>query len=85
MKDLRKQRRPVRLEPESYTELRTQILRRDGWKCQACGSLRQLQVHHKQFRSRSGEDQDDNLITLCASCHERIHEGVGSTIRQASL
>jgi len=73
MKRLRK-RRPLRLETESYTKLRTQILRKDGWKCQACGSLRQLQVHHKQFRSHSGEDRENNLITLCSGCHQLMHQ-----------
>jgi serine/threonine protein kinase len=28
-----------RLEPRAYGELRNQILERDGWRCQCCGSL----------------------------------------------
>jgi len=30
-------------------------------------------VHHKQFRSQSGEDSELNLITLCTSCHALAH------------
>jgi 5-methylcytosine-specific restriction endonuclease McrA len=30
-------------------------------------------VHHLKFRSQSGNDQEQNLITLCAECHERMH------------
>ena len=67
-----KQRR-VRLDADSYKHLRQQVFERDGWRCQSCGRTTQLQVHHLQFRSRSGEDAESNLITLCAQCHERAH------------
>jgi len=48
---------------------------RDGWRCQFCGTMSNLEVHHKEFRSRSGQDIDQNLITLCRACHSRVHEG----------
>ena len=64
---------PIRLEEESYRELRKQILRRDGWRCQLCGSMTNLEVHHQQFRSHSGPDQEENLITLCFICHFSTH------------
>jgi 5-methylcytosine-specific restriction endonuclease McrA len=64
---------PRRLEPTDYEKLRGQILRRDAWKCQFCGAMVNLEVHHKKFRSHSGPDSENNLITLCALCHARIH------------
>jgi 5-methylcytosine-specific restriction endonuclease McrA len=30
-------------------------------------------VHHKQFRSHSGKDLEENLITLCTACHAKVH------------
>jgi len=63
----------LRLAPEGYRELHRQVLERDGWRCQACGSMQHLQVHHLKFRSQSGGDEEQNLITLCAECHLRIH------------
>jgi 5-methylcytosine-specific restriction endonuclease McrA len=63
----------LRLDPELYEQLRQQVLRRDGWRCQNCGSRLNLEVHHKQLRSEQGDDDDSNLITLCASCHEGQH------------
>jgi 5-methylcytosine-specific restriction endonuclease McrA len=63
----------ARLEPSAYKNLRQAILRRDGWKCQLCGTMSTLTVHHKKFRSHSGPDSEKNLITLCALCHARIH------------
>ena len=64
---------PLRLDPASYETLRQQILRRDGWRCQSCGTMANLEVHHKEFRSQSGDDSEENLITLCTACHHEIH------------
>ena len=73
MNRLQPKRPRVRLEPELYKELCQQIMKRDNWRCQICGSGRHLQVHHKQLRSQQGSDEDLNLITLCTGCHERLH------------
>ena len=66
-------RRPTRLESKQYEELRRAILERDGWRCQSCGAMTNLEVHHQQFRSHSGEDAEENLITLCHECHSLGH------------
>ena len=63
----------LRLDPVSYEKLRQQVLRRDGWRCQSCGSMSNLEVHHKEFRSRLGDDSEENLITLCTACHAQMH------------
>ncbi len=63
----------IRLSAEVYSAVRRQIFERDGWRCQICGSFSNLEVHHQQFRSQSGPDADDNLITLCSRCHSEIH------------
>jgi 5-methylcytosine-specific restriction endonuclease McrA len=63
----------LRLDPESYEILRQQILRRDSWRCQSCGTMSNLEVHHKEFRSHSGDDSEENLITICAACHAIAH------------
>jgi len=63
----------LRLDSTSYAKLQRQVLERDGWRCQVCGSMQNLQVHHLKFRSHSGSDEEQNLITLCAECHERMH------------
>jgi 5-methylcytosine-specific restriction endonuclease McrA len=63
----------VRLEAKEYEELRLQVLRRDNWRCQGCGAMSNLEVHHTQFRSHSGDDAEWNLITLCTSCHANLH------------
>jgi len=65
----------LRLDPGLYEELRQQVLRRDGWRCQACGTMSNLEVHHMKFRSQVGDDVDSNLITLCSACHASVHSG----------
>jgi 5-methylcytosine-specific restriction endonuclease McrA len=61
------------LDQDSYRRLCQQVLERDGWRCQRCGSLVNLQVHHINSRSQLGDDTEENLISLCASCHELVH------------
>ena len=73
MSSIRPESHALRLDPVSYERLRQQVLRRDGWRCQACGTMSNLEVHHKQFRSHSGDDTEENLITLCNACHSSIH------------
>jgi 5-methylcytosine-specific restriction endonuclease McrA len=63
----------VRLDLASYDSLRQRVLRRDGWRCQSCGTMANLEVHHKEFRSRLGDDSEANLITLCSVCHANAH------------
>jgi len=71
------QKRPrLKLDPTAYRQLHREVLERDSWRCQECGSRSNLEVHHQQFRSRGGNDADQNLITLCASCHGEAHTGV---------
>ena len=64
---------PFRLNEREYEKLREHVLQRDGWRCQFCGSMTKLEVHHQTFRSHSGPDHEDNLITLCNTCHWAEH------------
>jgi 5-methylcytosine-specific restriction endonuclease McrA len=61
MKSVRPKRRRLRLDPDLYEELRNQVLRRDSWRCQSCGAMSNLEVHHKKFRSHADDDSDQNL------------------------
>ena len=73
MNGIRSKAPRLRLDLESYGNLRQQVLRRDLWRCQACGAMSNLEVHHKEFRSRAGNDAEENLITLCNACHAALH------------
>lgn len=73
MNAIRLKQPPLRLAPAAYQQLCRQVLERDGWRCQGCGARQHLQLHHKQFRSHSGDDSEENLITFCTRCHELVH------------
>lgn len=65
-------------EQRQYDGQREAVLQRDQYKCQKCGSTRQLCVHHKDGKGRSvpiGSKNNllDNLTTLCRRCHLEAH------------
>jgi 5-methylcytosine-specific restriction endonuclease McrA len=66
-----------------YRRLMKRVLERDGWRCQKCGTLENLQIHHKIRRSQQGADSLDNLVTLCAYCHMAGHGQLSYSIHAA--
>jgi len=53
--------------------LRKRVFERDNFICQKCKeedkSCKKLEAHHKIPLVFGGEDNMDNLITLCSDCH----------------
>jgi 5-methylcytosine-specific restriction endonuclease McrA len=70
---LRQKQPRLDLNPDEYDVVRKQVLERDSWRCQGCGSMKELQIHHVKPRSQLGGDVAQNLITLCFSCHRKRH------------
>ena len=63
---------PTRLDEN----LRIACLMRDGYTCQQCSkSGVRLQAHHIVYREHGGKDTLANLVTLCETCHSRLHQG----------
>ncbi|MCL1819585.1 MAG: RNA-guided endonuclease IscB [Oscillospiraceae bacterium] len=55
------------------------VLDRDSYTCQYCGGKTKdsrLHIHHITFRMNGGSDEADNLITLCKTCHDKLHDGL---------
>ena len=63
----------INLGIRTYRRLMKRVLERDDWRCQKCGSLENLQIHHQVKRSQLGDDALQNLVTLCAYCHLKVH------------
>jgi 5-methylcytosine-specific restriction endonuclease McrA len=61
-----------------YSDVRLEVLKRDSWKCQLCGSMQNLNVHHQTFKSHGGSNAINNLIAVCSSCHFKIHYDEGT-------
>jgi 5-methylcytosine-specific restriction endonuclease McrA len=62
--------------------VRGNILRRDRYNCTKCGwshdeynpsDPRHLELHHLKFHHKGGDNIEENLITLCTTCHDDVH------------
>jgi 5-methylcytosine-specific restriction endonuclease McrA len=73
MKPVRQKEPRLRLDHHKYEVLRNDVLQRDGWRRQNCGSSKNLHVHHLRPRSKLGHDAAHNLITLRIACHGQQH------------
>jgi len=49
------------------------VLKRDKYKCRACGSTKKLNVHHLTYKNIFNENPKE-LLTLCEHHHRLIHE-----------
>ena len=61
-----------------FANTKAYVLDRDKYKCQYCkGKTKdsRLHVHHIIFRRNCGSDDQKNLITLCKTCHDKLHNG----------
>ena len=53
------------------------VLYRDSYTCQCCKGKRKdprLHCHHIIYRSNGGSDKASNLIVVCETCHDDIHD-----------
>jgi len=59
-----------------FENTKAKVLYRDNYECQCCKTKKgTLNVHHIIYRSKGGSDEESNLITLCESCHTKLHQG----------
>jgi 5-methylcytosine-specific restriction endonuclease McrA len=61
----------------NLTNTKQYVLDRDNYTCQSCNTTKsgtQFEVHHIIPRYNNGSDHHSNLVTLCNSCHTRIHK-----------
>jgi HNH endonuclease len=64
----------------AWRELRESVVRRDGHKCGMCGTAEDLAVHHIIPHRISGQDNEEDLITLCRRCHPFAEKQVHSLV-----
>jgi len=62
-----------------FANTKAYVLNRDNYTCQHCKGKSKdskLEVHHIVFRRNGGSDEQYNLITLCKTCHDKLHKGL---------
>lgn len=61
---------------EYWKELSIKAKQRDGNRCKICNNSNHLNAHHRTYKNRGKENEIDDLITLCQSCHQMIHNNL---------
>jgi hypothetical protein len=60
-----------------FSNTKSYVLGRDNYTCQHCKGKSKdskLEVHHIIFRRNGGSDEENNLICLCKTCHDKLHK-----------
>ena len=61
------------MQSNAWDDLRKFRLFYDSYTCQDCGATgKPLDVHHLTYKNVTNENMFE-LISVCHSCHERIH------------
>lgn len=65
----------ARTRSAGYRQVCAAVDMRDGGTCRCCGAWAGEARHHHHivFRSQRGADTLDNILVLCARCHESVH------------
>lgn len=69
-------------------KLRMQVLKRDDFRCVACGRRPgdytdiELHVHHLVPWRMAGPTAEENLVTLCSTCHEGLDPDFEPALRE---
>ena len=57
-------------------KIRKEGKERDSYTCQICGSTENVEGHHVVDYSFGGASDSNNIVTLCPSCHRKVHKGL---------
>ena len=57
---------------ELWRSRASEMIRKAGYRCQQCGSIGRLQVHHNAY-NRLGAELDSDLLVVCEKCHKNLH------------
>ena len=55
-----------------WQETRRKALQRAGYKCEICGTGKNLNVHHITYE-HVWDERPEDLLVCCRSCHTNIH------------
>lgn len=61
------------IQTEAWAKKSRQRFALDGYQCQLCGSAKNIVCHHLNYYNLGNEKMDD-LVTLCADCHRKLHD-----------
>lgn len=62
------------LESNEWDKLRNARLIKDNFRCAICGKAEQLHVHHIFYPNEYGDENINDVITLCDTCHGLVEK-----------
>jgi 5-methylcytosine-specific restriction endonuclease McrA len=71
--------RDIYYQTPHWREVREQRLIIDRYTCVQCGDQNELEIHHWVY-NLFAEDPQQELVTLCKSCHEFVHQSISGSI-----
>ena len=67
---------------EERLKVKRYLLKKQSEKCFICEEKKSsLEIHHIKPKSYGGNDDINNLILLCSSCHKLVHNEIEAFIR----
>lgn len=60
------------LKSKEWTDIKIDLYQTRGKKCEVCGSINRIEVHHVHYKNVFKEEPED-LILLCKNCHKKEH------------
>jgi RNA-directed DNA polymerase len=67
---------------EDWPEIRSEVIRRDEYRCVLCASGQRIEVHHIEPYKAGMKHDLAKLVTLCATCHRKIRNPQSEASRQ---
>lgn len=61
------------LKSDEWQNKRKLVIIRDWWRCKCCNSTKQLNVHHRTYKTIHTPEEINDLTLLCNRCHSLIH------------
>lgn len=68
-----------------YAESRRRCRERYQQRCWVCSRGYRTQVHHVIPRSMGGADVEQNMVLLCSTCHDAVHNQTGRARRHSKI
>ena len=60
------------LKSKHWQDIRHKVFQEYGYRCDQCGSSKNLHIHHITYE-HLGEEKISDLVPLCEDCHKRLH------------
>lgn len=68
------------MQSPQWKKIRKEKLKEAGYKCENCGTAKNLCVHHINYENYNkkgwGNEDLDDLAVLCKNCHDQVHEPI---------